>query len=404
MYLSISRLRATVRALRGSIAGMAVPLAVASAWMPGAPGDGFRIAGALALGLFVWWSMRPLARLQDCLQRLQRGQTPDPDQWPAAGPAGRLAETLQALDQRHVRQREASSQSLGRLQAVLDHAPVGIAFARNSTLELVSMHLARMFGREPDGMVQQPTSIMHASGEDRADFVAKARSLFDAHGGFDGETRLRHADGQVFWARMRGRAVQPGVPEAGTIWIIDDISNTREEQQRLAWAAEHDSLTGLFNRSGFDGRLRRVLDERTPFCALFIDLDRFKQVNDMAGHAAGDRLLVELAVRIADVVRDSDTVARIGGDEFALLLPQCPTPRALVIAETIRAAVDRYRLEWQGELHGVGASIGLVVGPGEFTSCATVLATADAACYEAKRNGRNRVVVVQPEPDTVAAP
>jgi len=381
---------------------LAVALSLVVALLPWSQASGLRVGVALAAGLGVVWWLRPWRRLGRCVQMLVDGREPGEHDWPTRGDAGRVAASLRALAQRHRQQREASAQALGRLQAVLDHAPVGIAFARNSRLELVSQHLARLFGRQVPQMTGQPTSVMHASDEDRAEFVARASTVFSQHGGFDGESRLARADGGIFWGRLRGRAVQPGEPAAGTIWIVDDISHSREEQQRLAWAAEHDALTGLMNRPGFEMRLQRMLDERKPFAALFLDLDRFKQVNDSAGHAAGDRLLVELSARIAGVVRDSDTVARLGGDEFALLMPQCPPQRAAVIAEAIRAAVESYRLDWNGSRHGVGASIGLVQGTTAFPTCAAVLAAADAACYAAKRGGRNRVVVWRAE--AAAAP
>jgi diguanylate cyclase (GGDEF)-like protein len=216
--------------------------------------------------------------------------------------------------------------------------------------------------------------------------------MFRASGSFDGEARLAHADGRVFWGRLRGRAVRPGDVGAGTIWIIEDITHAREEHEKLAWAAEHDALTGLVNRGGFEIRLKRAHDEREGFCALFVDLDRFKQVNDTAGHAAGDRMLADLARLIGEPVRDSDTVARLGGDEFALLLPGCPPARAMAIADQIRVHVEAYRLHWDGVAHGVGASIGVVHDDGAFETSADVIEAADAACYAAKRSGRNRVV------------
>jgi len=134
-----------------------------------------------------------------------------------------------------------------------------------------------------------------------------------------------------------------------------------------------------------------------PFCMLFIDLDRFKQVNDIGGHAAGDALLRDLARVMASRLRKADTVARLGGDEFGVLLPQCPIPQAQTIADKLRVAVDDYRLEWEGQTHSVGASIGLVAVNGTHASAAEALRAADAACYEAKRQGRNRVATARAE-------
>ncbi len=130
-----------------------------------------------------------------------------------------------------------------------------------------------------------------------------------------------------------------------------------------------------------------------PFCALFIDLDRFKQVNDSGGHAAGDALLRDVAQVLAAQVRKSDTVARLGGDEFAVLLDHCPVAQAEVIAEKMRSAVVAYQLVWEGRVHGVGASIGLVPVSAALATATEVLRAADAACYAAKRRGRNCVAV-----------
>ena len=194
---------------------------------------------------------------------------------------------------------------------------------------------------------------------------------------------------------MRGRAVVSGDRTHGTIWVFADVTQARQQREQLTWAASHDRLTGLVNRAAFEV----MLDEATarareqPFCALFIDLDCFKQVNDTGGHAAGDALLRDIARELASRLRKADTVARLGGDEFAVLLPQCPIPQAQGIADKLRAAVESYCLEREGQSHRVGASIGLVAVNGTHAGGADVLRVADAACYEAKRQGRNRVAI-----------
>ena len=126
---------------------------------------------------------------------------------------------------------------------------------------------------------------------------------------------------------------------------------------------------------------------------MFIDLDRFKQVNDTGGHAAGDALLRDIAKALVDSVRNSDTVARLGGDEFAVLLSECPLPHGRLIAEKLRQSVVDYRLQWEGHSFSVGASVGLVRVDAGFATSQAVLAAADAACYAAKHRGRNCVVV-----------
>ena len=135
---------------------------------------------------------------------------------------------------------------------------------------------------------------------------------------------------------------------------------------------------------------------------MFIDLDKFKAVNDGAGHAAGDEVLRSVARLFVAAVRQSDTVGRLGGDEFAILLPGCSLDRAQGIAEQVRASVAAYSLEVGGTAYAVGTSIGLVEVTAAFPTIAAVIQAADSACYEAKRGGRNRVVTYQLPPVEVA--
>ncbi len=285
---------------------------------------------------------------------------------------------------------------LERIEAVLDYADVGIALTRNGCFELVSRQFCHIFRCEKTHIVGQSTRSIHATDAAYQALSERARPAFMAHGAFDGELELKRSDGALFWAHMRGRAVVPGDRSKGTIWIIEDVTEAHAQRERLVWTANHDALTGLMNRRAFEAALGEATARslRQPFCALFIDLDRFKQVNDTGGHAAGDAVLRDVAQLLASQVRKSDTVARLGGDEFAVLLNSCPVAQAEVIAEKMRSAVVDYRLAWEGELaFSVGASIGLLPVAGTYSGAAEVLRAADAACYAAKRQGRNCVVV-----------
>jgi len=209
------------------------------------------------------------------------------------------------------------------------------------------------------------------------------------------EERLHRLDGSEVTVEIAGVAfVHQGRPAVQV--ILRDVSERKLAQQRLEFLAHHDALTGLPNRTLFFDRLTHDVAQAKryghPMALLYIDLDRFKPINDTLGHDAGDALLKEVANRLVESVRRSDTVARVGGDEFALLLPGCPPERAMVVAERIRALVEAYRLHWEGVAHGVGASIGMVHDDGSFETSDAVIAAADAACYAAKRSGRNRVV------------
>ena len=172
--------------------------------------------------------------------------------------------------------------------------------------------------------------------------------------------------------------------------VIRDISARMLAMQQLSHEATHDSLTGLANRREFERRLQLALDDAKQngrvHMLCYLDLDKFKPVNDSAGHAVGDELLKQIAGLLKSRIRVADLLARLGGDEFGLLLENCTSERAKMIALSLIQAVDELRFSAGGQFHRVGVSIGLVtIDP--VSSAADVLAAADQACYVAKRNG-----------------
>ncbi len=351
-------------------------------------------AGLLA-GLLAYAMTRPISRLQARAVSLLRGDG-SVSSWPEdVGEVGELSNAFRhVVEQRERRQTEVQA-LLKQLEAVLDHAEVGITLTRNGRFELVSQQFCQIFRCDKADAVGQATRMIYANDEAFAALVRQAQPAFLEHGAFDVELELVRRTGQVFWARMRGRAVAPGDVAQGTIWTIEDVTAAKEHRERLTYASTHDALTGLLNRAAFEDLLGRAgaSADAEPFCALFIDLDRFKQVNDTGGHAAGDALLRDVADVLMKHVRRSDVVARLGGDEFAVLLPACPAVQALYIANKLCTAVTAYGLDWDGDRYSVGASVGLVSVKDGGTSAANVLRAADSACYEAKRRGRNRVEV-----------
>nr|WP_246312650.1 diguanylate cyclase [Aquabacterium terrae] len=183
----------------------------------------------------------------------------------------------------------------------------------------------------------------------------------------------------------------------GFVGVAQDITMHRLEQVRLLNLAERDPLTGLLNRAGFDERMAGMLSlrSRPPVALLFIDLDRFKPVNDQYGHPVGDQLLQRVADRLQNLVRPSDAVARLGGDEFAIVLSGMrERPHALAVAEKVLAAVCR-PFELGAVTVEIGASVGVAWGRDD---AAEICKRADAALYEAKRAGRG---VVRCAPDAL---
>jgi diguanylate cyclase len=177
-----------------------------------------------------------------------------------------------------------------------------------------------------------------------------------------------------------------------------DVDRTRDLQHR----ALHDSLTGLSNRAGFEQRLRAVFGKARhldrPAAVMAIDLDRFKAVNDAAGHAAGDAVLCKVAAACRLTVRSSDTVARLGGDEFAIILDNCEEDRAEYIGRQLLRALNPLELEWKGSRYAVGASIGLAMNTPDVADENAWLECADQACYGAKREGRGLLRLATPMP------
>lgn len=182
---------------------------------------------------------------------------------------------------------------------------------------------------------------------------------------------------------------------SGAVLVFQDISESKSLQRELARAASHDALTDLPNRAAFERRLEAAVEQaraqkrRHALCV--IDLDRFKAVNDGAGHAAGDALLKEIAAIFRQHCREHDMCARLGGDEFALLMADCPIALAELRARSLADAVGALKFVWRGSAWSIGASIGLTTVKGSTPSAASLLEQADSACYEAKAAGRGGV-------------
>ena len=192
----------------------------------------------------------------------------------------------------------------------------------------------------------------------------------------------------------------------GTVVLLHDVTELRGITRQMSYQATHDALTGLVNRREFERRLGESLETaragRQGHVMCYLDLDRFKAVNDTSGHLAGDNLLREVAALVREAVRDSDTVGRIGGDEFGVLLVGCPLDKARQIADDIWQAISEYRFVWKDRIFSVGVSIGLVEITRDSSSLEEVLSAADSACYVAKRQSDGHVHVYSAHDEVVA--
>jgi len=181
----------------------------------------------------------------------------------------------------------------------------------------------------------------------------------------------------------------------GAVLVFRDISHERKLAQQISWYASHDTLTGLINRREFEDATARALHtarhENHVHALLYIDLDQFHIVNDTCGHAGGDVLLQLLTRMLLTHLRDSDLLARLGGDELGVLLPHCPPERAMLLADTLRRAVRDFDFTWEDKQFQLGASIGVAVIDADSKSTTDLLTAADQACALAKEQGRNRI-------------
>ena len=195
--------------------------------------------------------------------------------------------------------------------------------------------------------------------------------------------------------------VTPLISQAGKLYgavtVMNDVTNLRLLARRLRYQASHDSLTNLINRSEFERNVRKaILNAKTKqkkSSLIYLDLDRFKMVNDLYGHAAGDELLIQFSNLVKSKLRGTDVLARLGGDEFALLLPGCALQEAEEKAHEVLNSIQEYKFIWEQKSFNVEASIGVSEINKKCFDLSYVLSSVDSACYLAKESGRNCVRV-----------
>lgn len=187
----------------------------------------------------------------------------------------------------------------------------------------------------------------------------------------------------------------------GAVLVFHDVTKTRSLSRQLAWQASHDSLTGLLNRNQFEAHLQRMLVDaqkhKTEHALFYLDLDQFKLVNDTCGHIAGDELLRQLSRLLEAQLRETDYLARMGGDEFGVLLEQGSLQGVTEIADRLRKTVEDFTFVWEDKPFRIGVSIGVVQINHLSQSLSHIMSAADMACYIAKDSGRNRIHVHTPD-------
>jgi diguanylate cyclase (GGDEF)-like protein/PAS domain S-box-containing protein len=291
---------------------------------------------------------------------------------------------------------EELRQAHERFRSSFENAPIGMAMADlEGNILRANAAYARILGRELQELVGMNVhDLTHPDDRDMS-VGSMDRHVAGAADGYLIEKRYLHADGHVVWASVNVSCVRDG--EGRPLYLIgqiEDITERRAYREQLAHAALHDPLTGLPNRALFLDRLRNALARsarhRQHVGVFFLDLDRFKRMNDSFGHDGGDALLQAVAERLRSSVRPADTVSRFGGDEFVVLCEEVPDePRAWELAHRIAASLD-VPLDVDGTELFVTASVGVALGR-HSTAPERLVRDADTAMYRAKERGRGSI-------------
>ncbi|WP_348533120.1 diguanylate cyclase [Halomonas sp. 11-S5] len=349
------------------------------------------------MGWLLWLALRPLYHLEGQIGELGRGERTHVALTSRMQEIQRVGDALNRLERERGQAMARWRDRQAFLEAILAESPVGmfvtdsrgrITYANRALLELAgrtasprhhAQWLAGLHADDRDAILALWQSSQH-SGED-----------------FLRQFRYYRADGTLLWLEVHASRVLIDGQLIGFVSIVKDITLHREQESLRQWEAEHDPLTGLLNRRGFERRLEEALaawrKAETPSALLLFDLDRFKPVNDVGGHALGDTMLRRIAEAVNGVVRVSDHVARQGGDEFAVLLPSCDVDQARRIAESLRGAVAGLSVIHEGREFRVTMSVGVTTLLAGDTDIQEVIGRADAASYEAKRRGRDGVIL-----------
>ncbi|MEH0020709.1 MAG: EAL domain-containing protein [Desulfobacter sp.] len=278
---------------------------------------------------------------------------------------------------------------------VFDNAVEGVVVTdREGTIEFVNKGFTTITGYTEAEAIGQNPSLLKSDRHDR-NFYREMWMALDRDGHWSGEIWNRRKNGQAYpeWLSITAITNQKGEP-VRYMSVFNDLSDIREREEQLRFQANYDALTGLPNRTLLRDRIemsvRRVAREDHGLALIFLDMDDFKHVNDTLGHAKGDLLLQELASRLLESVREQDTVARYGGDEFIVLIPDTNDTDVIInIIERIRASLQ-LSFVIDGKEFFLGVSIGVTTCPDDGNDPDTLIANADMAMYRSKEVGKGR--------------
>ncbi len=295
---------------------------------------------------------------------------------------------------------QVTLQSIG--EAVITTDPTGVVDFMNPVAE----HLTGWDAHEACGRHLNEIFSLVSESDGTALPDPIARALRD-HDESEAAAIMVRSDGATIAVIENAAAIRDSDGNfTGAALIVRDVSRERNLLREMAFQATHDPLTRLINRRQFERELIAVIEDamkaESQHALMYIDLDQFKAINDSCGHIAGDQLLKQVASHLGENIRRLDRLARLGGDEFGVLLRDCSIKKALEVAESLRHEIKDVHLHWEDKSFRISLSIGVVAINKDSGSLDEVLRAADAACYVAKDQGRNRVHYYQPNDEMLA--
>lgn len=306
---------------------------------------------------------------------------------------GKLADSYNQMIE-YIRQSTVSKSYLSNIISNISDALV--VADSNFCIETVNEATKKIFGYSEEELVGSSVSIFFPQIQQQV--IEHWKNTIKAYGQYSDYEVMMHSKEKVVIPVLISCTVmtEENLGKVHFVCIAKDISERKKAEESIRYQASHDMLTGLSNRYALEKELKecsqRILfypEESAMF--LYLDLDKFKIVNDVCGHHAGDELMKHLTLMMKQNIREQDTLARIGGDEFGLLLTNISSDEGLKIAEALCETVKKFRFIWEEKVVTLGISIGAVIINSDLYEVSKVISAADQACYISKENGGNRV-------------
>jgi diguanylate cyclase (GGDEF)-like protein/PAS domain S-box-containing protein len=304
-------------------------------------------------------------------------------------------------------ERNSTNLEVNKLSRAVESSPSQVVITDlDGVIEYVNQKFVDVTGYDKEEVIGQKITLLK-SGNTPGAIYAQMWKTITSGKDWSGEIQNQYKNGVNYWARISISSVENAIDNiTHYVSFQEDITQEYQLSKQLNYQASHDSLTGLINRREFETYIERLLvsnqNESTQHAICFMDLDQFKIVNDTCGHAAGDELLRQISTLIKQNVRVHDSLARIGGDEFSILMEHCSLENAERVMASMLKAVKEYQFYWEGSYFKVGMSIGVVAINESMDNLTELFKEVDAACYMAKESGGNRIHIYSPHNEEIA--